>query len=204
MIAELLKKRFTAKWWSDRAVEQTDLDTVLECAYNIPSKQMKYNYKIYVFTDSAAGKELKEWFYWENTACLDTIRGKPGEGLRRYNGQVLAPVYLVWIADSADLEARDDCVVSASIAMLAAEELGLQTGFCGCIGPDEIKEKLQIDGVAVMSLGIGYATPDDQELRTVYKDDVEMGFDISNSDPSFKNYHTRKRKPSFQNLIKVF
>jgi nitroreductase len=204
MINDLLRKRFTAKWWEDRAVKDEDLDTILECAYSVPSKQTRFNYKIYVFTDSPEGKELKEWFYWENTACLDTIRGKQGTGLRRYNGQVLAPIYIVWIANNSDLDGRDDCIVSASIAMLAAEELGLQTGFCGCIGPDEIKEKLQIEGKAVISLGIGYAIPDDLEMRKVYKDGEEMGFDLSNSNPNFKKHHTRIRKPSFQNLIKIF
>lgn len=204
MIIDLLKKRFTAKWWEDRVLKPEDLDTVLECAYNIPSKQTKYNYKIYVFTDSDKGKELKQWFYWDNTACLDTVRGKQGEGLRRYNGQALAPIYLVWIANSSDTSTRDDCVVSASIAMLAAEELGLQTGFCGCIGPEEIREKLQVEGEAVISLGIGYAIPDDLETRKVYKDDEEVGFDISNSDPNLKRHHNRARKPSFQNLIKIF
>jgi hypothetical protein len=108
------------------------------------------------------------------------------------------------MANSADLEIRDDCMVSASIAMMAAEELGLQTGFCGCIGPKEIAEKLQIEGEAVISLGIGYAIPDDREIRKVYKGNVEMGFDASNSDPILTDYHTRIRKPSFENLIKIF
>ena len=95
MILNLLQNRFTAKWWSEQLVSQSDLDIILRSAFHAPSKQSKYNYEIYVFTDSDQGKELKQWFYWENTACLDKIRGKQGEGLRRYNGQVLAPVYLL-------------------------------------------------------------------------------------------------------------
>ena len=142
MILNLLQNRFTAKWWSEQLVSQSDLDIILRSAFHAPSKQSKYNYEIYVFTDSDQGKELKQWFYWENTACLDKIRGKQGEGLRRYNGQVLAPVYLLWIAENEDQDVRDDCMVSATVAMLSAEEIGLQTGFCGCIGPVEIKEKL--------------------------------------------------------------
>ena len=204
MILNLLQNRFTAKWWSEQLVSQSDLDIILRSAFHAPSKQSKYNYEIYVFTDSDRGKELKQWFYWENTACLDKIRGKQGEGLRRYNGQVLAPVYLLWIAENEDQDVRDDCMVSATVAMLSAEEIGLQTGFCGCIGPVEIKEKLNINGKSVISLGIGYAVADNKESRKVFKDNREVGFDLSNSDPRFKTYHVRKNKPSFSDLIKIF
>jgi nitroreductase len=204
MILDLLENRFTAKWWEDQPVSQSDLETILKSAFLAPSKQSRYNYEIYVFTDSDLGKGFKQWFYWENTACLDTVRGKTGEGLRRYNGQVLAPIYLLWISASEDLETRDDCLVSATVAMIAAEELGLKTGFCGCIGPAEIREKLKIDGKAVISLGIGHAVPDFKEGRKVFKENKEMGFDLSNSDPRLKNAHVRKNKPSFSNLIKIF
>jgi nitroreductase len=203
MILDLLQNRFTAKWWQDQPISASDLATILKSVFLAPSKQSKYNYKIYMFTDSVEGKKLKEWFYWENTACLDKIRGKSGEGLRRYNGQVLAPIYLLWVADNENLETRDDCMVSATVTMLAAEELGLQTGFCGCIGPNEIKEKLNISGTAVVSLGIGHAIPDTKESRKVFKQGKEMGFDLSNTLPALKNYHVRKNKPSFDNLIKI-
>ena len=41
-------------------------------------------------------KEIKDWLYWEHTCCLNKVRGVKGEGLRRYNGQVLAPIVLAW------------------------------------------------------------------------------------------------------------
>lgn len=181
-----------------------DLEQILESAFSSPSKQSKYNYTIFVFTDSDQGREFKEWFYWENTACLDTVRGKQGDGLRRYNGQVLAPVYLLWIAKNHTNETRDDCIVSATVAMIAAEELGLQTGFCGCIGPEEIQNKFGISGISVISIGIGHASSDNKESRKVYKEGVEMGFDLSNSDPNLKTHHVRKNKPDFDDLIKIF
>jgi len=204
VIIDLLKNRFTAKWWEDRPVSVYEITTILDAAFLAPSKQSRYHYEIYVFTDSIHGRELKEWFYWENTACLDKVRGKKGKGLRRYNGQVLAPVYLLWVAESDDLETRDDCLVSSTLAMIAAEELGLRTGFCGCIGPVEIKEKLDIQGRAIVSLGIGHARPDYRESRKVFKQGKEMGFDHSNSDPQLHDVHVRKNKPSFENLIKIF
>jgi hypothetical protein len=204
MILDLLKKRFTAKWWESQPVNQSDLEIILNSAFLAPSKQSKYNYKICVFTDSKLGNELKEWFYWENTSCLDTIRGKLGEGLRRYNGQVMAPIYLLWIATNEDIETKNDCLISATIAMIAAEELELKTGFCGCLGSSEIKEKLKIDGYPIISLGIGYAIPDDEEVRKVFKENKEMGFDLSNCNPDLKTHHVRKNKPIFSELIKIF
>lgn len=204
MIIDLLKNRFTAKWWDPIPVSHRDLEQILESAFSSPSKQSKYNYTIFVFTDSDQGREFKEWFYWENTACLDTVRGKQGDGLRRYNGQVLAPVYLLWIAKNHTNETRDDCIVSATVAMIAAEELGLQTGFCGCIGPEEIQNKFGISGISVISIGIGHASSDNKESRKVYKEGVEMGFDLSNSDPNLKTHHVRKNKPDFDDLIKIF
>ena len=204
MILDLLRNRFTAKWWEPIPVSDNNLVQILSSAFLAPSKQSKYAYQIYVITDSELGQELKQWFYWENTACLDTIRGKQGDGLRRYNGQVLAPIYLLWIAENDDQSVRDDCMVSATVAMMAAEELGLKTGFCGCIGPDEIKEKFSINGKAIVSLGIGYAIADEKETRKVYQGDKEMGFDLSNTDPSLTDYHVRKDKPSFEDLIKIF
>jgi hypothetical protein len=179
MIKDILNKRFTAKWWAGVLVEQSKIDNILECAYLSPSKQGKFDYEIYVITDSPEGKDFKKWLYWENTYCLDGVRGKEGPGLRRYNGQVIAPIVLLWVgkkiqgySDTNELEdqrVRDDIIVSATVAMLAAEELGLKTGLNGCIGAVEIEEKLQLENkTPVMALGIGYAFTENRIARQVY------------------------------------
>lgn len=180
IIKDILNNRFTAKWWEGIEVEQSKINIILECANLAPSKNGKYDHEIYVITDSAEGKDFKNWLYWENTYCLDRVRGKPGPGLRRYNGQVIAPIVLLWIgkniqgySDDKELESqriRDDIMISVATTMLAAEELGLKTGLNSCIGPLEIEKKLNLQNkTPVMALGIGYAYPENRSQRYVYQ-----------------------------------
>jgi nitroreductase len=220
MLHEHLSKRFTAKWWDSEPLEQEKVDLILKCAYSAPSKQGHYDYKIYTITDSPEGKEFKQWLYWDNTACLNKIRGAKGEGLRRYNGQVLAPVVMIWLGtkfpildvdkefasyslDTEWVRTNNDCIISATMAMCQAEELGVNTGFCGCIGNSEIADKLnEPNYTAVISVGFGYATPDKQLLRKVYdENNIQMGVDLSNIDPSIRTNRERAKRPAFDKMI---
>jgi hypothetical protein len=115
MLKNNLLHRFTAKWWDDRKVDESDLQYILECAYLAPSKQGRYNFNIYVFGHGDRSENFKRWLYYENTYCLDKARGKAGQGLKRYNGQVLAPIVLLWVAHDHGHETRDDCLISASV-----------------------------------------------------------------------------------------
>lgn len=208
-----LENRFTAKWWDDIPLELDTVETILKCAYLAPSKQGRHEFEIHVITDSAEGKEFKKWLYYENTACLDKVRGKPGEGLRRYNGQVLAPVVMIWLAknypimyNSSEennwLRTNNDCIISSTMAMCQAEELGVQTGFCGCIDSREIADRLhRPNHTAVISIGFGYATPDTMLVRKVFKDGKEIGFDLSNTLPSIRTGENRKRRPPKDQMI---
>jgi nitroreductase len=140
MLLDHLRNRYTAKWWDPIPLEDEKIKAIIECAYLAPSKQGNYDFEIAVLTDSPAGKEFKQWLYWDNTACLDKVRGKPGEGLRRYNGQVLAPVVMIWLAKQFDqtvndynenqfLRTNNDCIISATMAMCQAENY-LATRYC--------------------------------------------------------------------------
>jgi nitroreductase len=214
MLLTYLKKRYTAKWWDSQPIEQDKLDAIIECAYLAPSKQGNYDFEIIVLTDSPAGKEFKHWLYWDNTSCLDKVRGKQGPGLRRYNGQVLAPVVMVWLSkhfeqpvnsyeENEFLRTNNDCIISATIAMCQAEELGISTGFCGCIGGREIADKLnRPDLTAIVTMGFGYSTIDTTaSIRKVYSNGVEMGFDLANHDSSIRNIENRKNRPPIQSMV---
>ena len=201
MLKNNLLGRFTAKWWDDRKVDESDLQYILECAYLAPSKQGRYNFNIYVFGDDDRSQNFKRWLYYENTYCLDKVRGKTGEGLKRYNGQVLAPIVLLWVAHDNGHETRDDCLISASVAMCASLEKNLQTGLTGCIGPEEIAAKLSISTVPITCLGIGYAEPDMMLTRPVFLDGKKIGFDLSNTDPKIVENYNRSKKPKFSDLI---
>lgn len=214
MLLDHLQNRFTAKWWDSSPLEEEKIQSILECAYLAPSKQGNYDYEIHVITDNPAGKEFKQWMYWDNTSCLNKIRGAQGNGLRRYNGQVLAPVVMIWLGkkfenpnkpyeDTNWLRTNNDCIISATMAMCQAEELGVNTGFCGCIGEHEIAAKLNRPNyVATISVGFGYATPDNNRLRNVYDDaGVKRGFDLSNVSPSIRDIESRKKRPTRESMI---
>lgn len=185
MLRDILENRFTAKWWDPTTVEAEKLEAVLRCAYLAPSKQGKYDHKIIVVTDTQEGQEIKDWLYWHHTWCFQGDRGKPGDGLRRYNGQVRAPILLLWAIERTDQitsyreneyqRMRDDAIVSATMAMCAAEELGLQTGFNSCLDAEEVANYLGLgDRRVVLALGIGYATENIRVSREVYADAVSL------------------------------
>jgi hypothetical protein len=214
MLLDYLQNRYTAKWWQDRPLDLDKLDAIIKCAYLAPSKQGNYDFEIVVLTDSPAGKEFKQWLYWDNTACLDKVRGKPGEGLRRYNGQVMAPVVMIWLAKKFDqavndynenefLRTNNDCIISATIAMCQAEELGVNTGFCGCVGGREIADRLsKPNSTAIVSMGFGYATSHDtSQIMKVYNDNIEMGFDLANHHSSIRSIPTRIKRPDIDTMV---
>jgi nitroreductase len=208
-----LEKRFTAKWWDETPVEKEKLNYILETTYLAPSKQGEYQYEIIVVTNSDQGKEIKQWLYWENTWCYEGCRGKDGADDKRYNGQVLAPVLLIYLVKDQgnnnieDLTQRNliDSVISSTVAMCAAQEVGLSTGFqCTFDGKDIALKLGKKDMICSIMLGIGYATPDFRVRRGVYDDlGNRIGFDYSNTDPSLKIDINRTKKPSLEGLIKI-
>jgi len=205
MLKELLEKRFTAKWWSDKEVEKEKLNYILDCTYLAPSKNGKWNYEIFVLGNSEKANEIKQWLYWEDTYCIDGERIKEGPiGNRRYNGQVLAPIVLIWVAKNKNRETFNDCLVSSTITMLAAEELGVNTGFNGCLGEIATAKKLGrgYSGHASIILGLGYIDKiDDKIQREVFKDSVKHGFDYGNVSPEILRGPNRNKKPEIDNLI---
>lgn len=202
MLKEILSNRFTAKWWENIEVERIKIEYILDTAYLAPSKNSNFNFNIFVITNSQAGKNLKQWLYWENTYCVGTVRAGTAPGPRRYNGQVTAPVVLLWVAKDNDSESREDCLVSATVAMCAALEQNLQTGFCSCLGETEIPERINIPGYAITSLGIGHALTDMQANRFVFKNGKKVGFDYSNTNPARRDTPNRIVRPEFENLIR--
>lgn len=200
-LESILKKRITAKWWSESLIEENKTKYIFDCIHKSPSKNGKYNYEVIV----SKSQEFKEWLYYENTFCLDTVRAAKGTGNKRYNGQVLAPMVLTWIAFDSNRESHADCMVSATIAMLAAEEVGLQTGFCSCIDYQKVANKLdRPNKTACVILGIGYIDKiDNDKIRQVYKKDEHLGFDIANVNP-YLSTPARLSKPKIYNLIKFY
>ncbi len=229
MLKDLLEKRFTAKHWSNNPVDKEKLDYVLDCAYLSPSKRSSYDYEILVLDNNPKAKEIKDWIYWENSWCYKGERapeGVDGTPDRRYNGQCQAPVVLIWQGimekvsysrytpriDEPDL--CRDMAVSASIAMMAAEEVGLHTGIQSCFEEVALTNKLGKKGFSYLILGIGDIDKYDNESiispdkghfpgRFIYKDGKHMGFDFGNNQAYDKEVSiSRKGKKTKEDIIK--
>jgi hypothetical protein len=115
--------------------------------------------------------------------------------------------YLSYYEDHSDIEDLalknyTDTIVSASIAMCAAEEQGLSTGFNSTVDGLSISQKLGYPNtVCTTLLGIGYATPDLRVRRGIYNSEGERyGYDLSNTDPRLKVEANRMLKPDFKNF----
>ena len=226
MLIDVISKRYSARIWDDKDVEQSKVNYILDCAYNAPSKQCVYPYEILVLGNSEKAKTIKDWLYWNDTWCVDGERAvykKRKSPEKRFNGQYRAPILLLWsfkpISDShknsnhynfhpkqLDVGHEVDMAVSASFAMLAAEEQGLATCFGRCHSV-EMKHEL-LTGTIPLALGIGYATPTtktDSIIEPVYKDERLEGYDGRNTLQSFpiEKHDVRIRKPSFDKIIKV-
>jgi hypothetical protein len=109
--------------------------------------------------------------------------------------------------DLEDLNLRNhtDAVIASTIAMCAAQELGLSTGFNATFGSKAIEEKLnRPDLVCNMILGVGYATPDQRVHRGIYNEDGQrIGYDYSNTDPDLKIDINRTQKSEFNKFFNV-
>lgn len=232
MLKDLIEQRWSARNYQDLPVSHEHLDYVLHCATHAPSKQGVYNYEIHVISNNEQGKYLKDWLYWENTWCVNGLRAKPehqDSKDKRFNPQVLAPILLVWtdkniyecdtsgstLSGPEDTkkwsrQSNQDSTVSASFAMLAAEELGLQTSFTACFDFKQLANKLNRTE-AHLILSLGYATPDDptvgKNMQTVYDiAGTEVGKQQKNwgVDWPIEKHKPRSRSPKRETLIKYF
>ena len=179
MIKDILTKRFNTKHW-DRSKEVTEemVTYIADCMHKAPSKMSVLDYKVVLITDSPKGLEFKKWLFYEHTWNHNGGRApanSPKDGKRDYNGQYLAPILIAWLNPIEgptegivnggrvifpDFTMRQNNIfISNAIAMMAAEEQGLNTGFGSCHDHHEIPKKLGFDGyVCPIVLGIGHGT----------------------------------------------
>jgi nitroreductase len=210
MLKDILSKRFTAKHWESKEIEQSKIDYILDCAYVAPSKIAARSHKIIVLTESSQAKEIKNWLYYKHTYKMRGVKELYGEdtSLKKFNGQYLAPLILAWLnpVDMVEREERTcegiklsvklpefedrhaDICMSAMCAVAAAEEQGLNTGLGSCHNAAKVARKLGFPNYdCQIILGIGYAKDTFQEeskhgIGIPITDDKDkvIGFDLAN------------------------
>lgn len=236
MLLETISKRYSAKVYEDRAVEDEKVSYVLDCAMKAPSKQSVYAYEIFVLGNSDKAKDIKEWLFWEESWCVNgklstLLKTDESENpQKKMNGQYNAPVLLVWVTRDPDEQhitssrhGRNvvhksysekktiDITVSASFAMLAAEEQGLNTCFAKCHNEYNLAERLGRPGQrAELGVGFGYAVPHNKGSEItgkqdfpIYKDGKQFGATCKNLDTSFPTewHYSRKFRPDLNKLV---
>lgn len=180
MLIDLLKSRFTTKNWDhSKTVTQEQIDYILECLNISPVKMGFPGYKLIVLTDSDEGKKLKNWLFYEHSWTSNGYRAIDSENKERdYKGQYMAPLVLCFFNDmtvpsrgtmigahgiqETNLpceEHRDaNIFMSCMTAILAAEELGLNSGISTCHDSLEVANHFGMPGYKCsISLGVGYA-----------------------------------------------
>jgi nitroreductase len=233
-ILKLLQQRYTTKLWQDAPVTDAQLDYVLQCAYLAPSKMAHHSHRIVALTNSVQGREIKDWLFYEHTwawdgyPAYDIPVGHHSTEARDYNGQYRAPVVLIWLSELKDsrrvtvqkqihnewvqytvgtpdaYQQRSDIYISATAAMLAAEEQGLHTGYGVCHHNKMVAERLGMPTHnAVVAMGMGYASePTDSEVPVLDARGQPLGFCVPNTPPGEPHWN-RDDKPTQDQMIKV-
>jgi nitroreductase len=227
MINDLIKNRYSARTWTNQEIDDYKTNYIVEAACNAPSKQSLYPWKLYILGDSEESKKFKEWLFWEDTWCVNGERANPKDRKspeKRFNGQYRAPLLLLWAHRDLDPEKHKDenywnyyraytqeqnlidMTVSASFAMLAAEEQGLRTSFGRCHSW-EFEHKIFDGGKAIIgiALGIGYAEEHkdyDTMIYPVTKNKRLEGYETKNLSQNFplKKHNIRKNKPDIKQI----
>jgi nitroreductase len=142
-LLNLFKNRRTVRLASETGISDDYLNKILAAAKTAPSFDKLYPYKIYVLTNSVEGRlkkeRLLEYFRcgsdrpltgWKNKEILQPI----------LSGLVLVYTYQYSVSRTPDpiqpattgLGAID-AIMSATMALMAAESLELKTGFFACV-----------------------------------------------------------------------
>lgn len=233
-ILKLLQQRYTTKLWQDAPVTDAQLDYVLQCAYLAPSKMAHHSHRIVALTNSVQGREIKDWLFYEHTwawdgyPAYDIPVGHHSTEARDYNGQYRAPVVLIWLSELKDArrvtvqkqihdewvqytvgtpdayQQRSDIYISATAAMLAAEEQGLRTGYGVCHHNKMVAERLGMPTHnAVVAMGMGYASePTDSEVPVLDARGQPLGFCVPNTPPGEPHWN-RNDRPSFADMMQI-
>lgn len=225
MLQNIINNRYSARNFDDTEIESKKIDYILDCALKAPSKQSLYPYKIYILGNSKKAKKFKNYLFWQDTWCSKGNRADSSDKTpdnTRFNGQYNAPLLLLYAhrqftdlvhtpLDAFGYRQESDLIdmtVSASFAMLAAEEQGLKTCFGKCHSEEYIDTVLGKGKIKIgLALGIGYATAvpnDSMMIRPIYdKKNHLHGYDTNNLDQSYplENHNVRQNKPDINDLF---
>ena len=212
MLNDLLKKRFTTREWKEmKKVPYELIQGILQDVYDAPRKNGKTDIVVKLLTPSVEGTRLKKELL-KITWCRDGDKGAIEKtGPIRLQGQLTAPY--VFIFGTRDKVNNTDCVINstlqATVAMISAEEKGLNTGYCCCLDSEEVFNS-PVGMWAYVCLGVGYAedTDDRSEQFEFNKDwGIEIlpnvkHVEMTNCTPGFR-YGNERDKPPMSDMSDI-
>jgi hypothetical protein len=164
--------------WDEQSVSPDQVELLTKVAINMPTKQNQEFYKLIVSTDVEYNHFVYLNGYDENDP---RVMEYPFEDrhMTNKNTQLRAPLLFQWIVNEAEFSSAASnnekelyngvghlsVGISAGAVSLAANAMGLKTGFCVCVHRQNIIEKiLEKCGIEVsgtfLTLGIGYPRDD--------------------------------------------
>ena len=154
--------------WSDRHIEEHIVEELIGVAVNMPTKQNEEFYGLLVSTDSKFNHTTYLHSYSSLHKNIDKIPFERRH-LTNHNTQLRAPLqfhYLIEYGKKFQYNTLEQngfisIGVSAGAVALAANQLGLKTGFCCCLDIVPMMEIINADfntnyNSILVSLGIGY------------------------------------------------
>jgi nitroreductase len=181
-LEKILSKRSTVKNFNGNPLESNHISTITEAVAKTPSCNNRYNFKVKVLGQKLDDRKAKLNLYdYVCTVSKENVRYSEDEDLmvirspKSYkeardwhsknilssgiNGQMLAPLVLVWYFTDRDAIENDylDIGLSCWNTVITSELLGIQSGFCSCFDADYLQNFLGIEGKPVVMAGFGYA-----------------------------------------------
>ena len=172
--ASLVAERCQRNWNAKKLVSDEHVNEIIKVATNMPTEQNKEYYQLVASTDQTLNRQIY------NVAIDDNNDGFKKQFHR--NGQVLAPLLLIWLSTNPVGDKFDDSFIeqfqisigiSSGAAALHAASLGYKTGYCCCFKWGIVSSLLKAKGIKLseqsvghgLTLGIGHA-------KTDYRGDV--------------------------------
>jgi len=181
-LEKILENRTTVKDFTGNPIPTDQIDIIQQAVNKTPSCNNRYNFKVKALSQTLEHRKSKLGLYdYVCTVSKENVRYDDNDdnmvirsprshqeakewqskGIlsTHINGQMLAPLVLVWYFKDDDPIDNDylDVGLSCWNTILTAESLGVQSGFCGCFDKDYLKSFLNLNGVPAVMIGFGYA-----------------------------------------------
>lgn len=204
-IIDVLRKRVTQRAFDKTPLPQNHIDIILEAACSGPTKQRMYPYRIIALTNSINGLRLKNEIFlnsfinipvkkhlltakaplllvWVGIMLPDNRNMKIlnnnntlREVSKSFDISKLSDNELKVIKDRVQI----DCIISSTLALVTAEDLGYKTAFTACFDPEQATRILNLNSneFPCIFLSVGkYIDVSKMQRMPVIKNGVAIGF----------------------------